>query len=329
MNNIVIGQYIPGDSWIYKLDPRIKMALLIIIMVATFLVKNPFLMMGLFLIMISVFLSSKVPFLKMIRGLKPLLFLLTFTFFIQIFSLKTGNLLFETTMYLGPLSIFSIVVVTVLYFLFKKQFKLKLVLFFLWVFLIFFLQAILPSSLIKLKDFSYQFQIYDSGLYQTSFLILRILIIIILSSLLTFTTMPTDITNGLESLLKPLKIIKFPVGELATMLSLTLRFIPSLLEETNKIIKAQASRGAEFSEASFKKKLVQIISLLIPIFVISFKRAEDLANAMEVRGYIVGGERTKIDVMKIHYYDYLALSFGIVLLATSILFRVGVFNVPL
>src|SRR5690554_4958925 len=125
------------------------MALLIIIMVATFLVKNPFLMMGLFLIMISVFLSSKVPFLKMIRGLKPLLFLLTFTFFIQIFSLKTGNLLFETTMYLGPLSIFSIVVVTVLYFLFKKQFKLKLVLFFLWVFLIFFLQAILPSSLIK------------------------------------------------------------------------------------------------------------------------------------------------------------------------------------
>jgi len=83
------------------------------------------------------------------------------------------------------------------------------------------------------------------------------------------------------------------------------------------------------AKQAFKKKLVQIISLLIPIFVISFKRAEDLANAMEVRGYIVGGERTKIDVMKIHYYDYLALSFGIVLLATSILFRVGVFNVPL
>lgn len=329
MNNIVIGQYIPGDSWIYKLDPRIKMALLIIIMVATFLVKNPFLMMGLFLIMISVFLSSKVPFLKMIRGLKPLLFLLTFTFFIQIFSLKTGNLLFETTMYLGPLSIFSIVVVTVLYFLFKKQFKLKLVLFFLWVFLIFFLQAILPSSLIKLKDFSYQFQIYDSGLYQTSFLILRILIIIILSSLLTFTTMPTDITNGLESLLRPLKLIKFPVGELATMLSLTLRFIPTLLEETQKIMKAQASRGVEFSESRFKDKVTQIISLLIPIFVIALKRAEDLANAMEVRGYIIGGKRTKIDTLKFRVSDFVVLFVSLGLLTTAILLKVGVIQIAL
>lgn len=327
MNNIVIGQYIHGDSWIYKLDPRIKISLMIIIMIATFLLKNVYLMSGMFLIMITMFLSTGVPFLKMIRGLKPILFLLTFTFFIQIFTLKTGTLLYETSMYLGPLSIFAIVVITVLYTLFKKRFKYRILLFFIWVFLIFYLQKILPSSLISLGDFKYQFEMYSEGVFQTTFLILRILIIIIVSSLLTFTTMPTDITNGLESLLRPLKVIKFPVGELATMLSLTLRFIPSLLEETNKIMKAQASRGVEFSESKLKKKLTQIISLLIPIFVISFKRAEDLANAMEVRGYIVGGTRTKIDIMKLKYFDFIALFIGFGLLTVAILFRVGVLNV--
>ena len=327
MNNIVIGQYIHGDSWIYKLDPRIKISLMVLIMIATFMLKNVYLMTGMFVIMITMFLTTGVPFLKMIRGLKPLLFLLTFTFLIQIFTLRTGTLIYETTMYIGPLSILAIVVLTILYMVIKKRFKYRIILFFLWVFLIFYLQKILPSSLINLKDFSYQFLMYSGGVFQTTFLILRILIIIILSSLLTFTTMPTDITNGIESLLKPLKVVKFPVGELATMLSLTLRFIPSLLEETNKIMKAQASRGVEFSESNLKKKLTQIISLLIPIFVISFKRAEDLANAMEVRGYVVGGIRTKIDVMKLKYFDYIALFIGLGLLTTSFLFRFGVLNV--
>ncbi len=329
MNNIVIGQYIHGDSWIYKLDPRIKISLLVIIMVATFLLKNVYLMSGMFVVMITMFLTTGVPFLKMIRGLKPLLFLLTFTFLIQVFTLKTGTLIYQTPMYLGPLSIFAIVVLTTLYTIFKKRFKFRILLFFLWIFLIFFVQKILPSSLINLTDHVYQFEMYADGVLQTSFLVLRILIIIILSSLLTFTTMPTDITNGLESLLKPLKVIKFPSGELATMLSLTLRFIPSLLEETNKIMKAQASRGVEFSESKLKKKLTQIISLLIPIFVISFKRAEDLANAMEVRGYIVGGTRTKVDIMKLKSLDFIALFIGLSLLSIAILFRVGVINVPL
>ncbi len=327
MNNIVIGQYIHGKSWIYKIDPRIKISLMLIIMIATFLLKNVYLMSGMFVIMITMFLTTGVPFLKMIRGLKPLLFLLTFTFVIQIFTLKTGTLLYETTMYLGPLSIFAMLVITILYTLFKKRFKYRVILFFLWVFLMFYVQKILPSSYLNLKDFNYQFAMYSDGVFQTTFLILRILIIIILSSLLTFTTMPTDITNGLESLLRPLKVVKFPVGELATMLSLTLRFIPSLLEETNKIMKAQASRGVEFSESKLRKKLTQIISLLIPIFVISFKRAEDLANAMEVRGYIVGGTRTKVDVMKIKYFDFIALFISLSILTIAILFRVGVLNV--
>ena len=163
----------------------------------------------------------------------------------------------------------------------------------------------------------------------TGFLILRIIIIIILSSLLTFTTIPTDITNGIESLLKPLKIIRFPVGELAMMLSLTLRFIPTLLDEANKIMKAQASRGVEFSESKFREKIVQIVSLLIPLFVVSFKRAEDLANAMDVRGYIVGGKRTKIDVMKMRISDYIAIGVVTSVLTLAILLRVGVIALAL
>ena len=132
-----------------------------------------------------------------------------------------------------------------------------------------------------------------------------------LTSLLTFTTMTTDINDGLEGILFPLKWIKVPVDVLTMMVSLTLRYIPTLLIETDKIMKAQASRGVDFKEASLKDKITQVISLLIPVFVISFKRAEDLANAMEVRGYVIGQKRTKIDVLKIKTSDYLAF-FGVI-----------------
>ena len=236
--------------------------------------------------------------------MKPLIFLLTFTFFIQMFSITEGKTLLQETMYIGPLSIMAILILLIAYFIVKKYVKFRILLFLLVVFLAFFLQAVLPSSLINFQDFTYEFIIRDKALEYTGFLLLRIMIVVMLSSLLTFTTMPTDITNGLESLLRPLKLIKFPVGELATMLSLTLRFIPTLLEETQKIMKAQASRGVEFSESRFKDKVTQIISLLIPIFVIALKRAEDLANAMEVRGYIIGGKRTKIDTLKFRVSDF-------------------------
>ena len=186
-------------------------------------------------------------------------------------------------MFLSLTSIGAIILLTVLYFWLKKYLPFKLLFFFLYVFLIFFVQALLPY----VNFHSYNLVIYDQALLKTGFLVLRIIIIIILSSLLTFTTMPTDITNGIESLLKPLNVIKFPVGELAMMLSLTLRFVPTLLEESNKIIKAQASRGVELSESKFREKITQIVSLLIPLFVISFKRAEDMADAMDVRAMLL------------------------------------------
>ncbi len=127
-----------------------------------------------------------------------------------------------------------------------------------------------------------------------------------------------DINQGLEWLLSPLKLFKIPVGIFAMLVSLTLRFIPTLMSESKKIMNAQASRGVDFNEGSLKDKVNQIISLLIPMFVISFKRAEDLSNAMEARGYIIGAKRTKLDELKLRWRDYLALTivlalFGLVI----------------
>src|SRR5690606_28605122 len=120
--------------------------------------------------------------------------------------------------------------------------------------------------------------IYDDALRHGGFIILRLVLIICISSLLTFTTKPTDLTLGIERVLSPLKLFRVQVSELALMISIALRFIPTLLEETQKILKAQTSRGADFTEGNIKDKILQIISLLIPMFIISFKRAEDLAN---------------------------------------------------
>ena len=167
--------------------------------------------------------------------------------------------------------------------------------------------------------FKYSISFTDDGLTRVGFIVLRLINLVLLSSVLTFTTSPMDLKNGLESLMKPLKVIKVPVGEIAMMISLVLRFIPTLLEETNKIIKAQASRGADFNEASLRQKMKQIISLLVPMFVVSFKRADDLANAMESRGYVIGEARTSIDVMHLTLKDYISLFLVLTLLTFLIM----------
>jgi energy-coupling factor transport system permease protein len=180
--------------------------------------------------------------------------------------------------------------------------------------MVFFLQYILPFG----NVFDYEVILYEETVLRALFIFFRIVIIIMLTSLLTFTTMTTDINDGLEGILLPLKWMKVPVDVLAMMVSLTLRYIPTLLIETDKIMKAQASRGVDFKEASLKEKVTQVISLLIPVFVISFKRAEDLANAMEVRGYVIGQKRTKIDVLKIKYTDFISLFMVILIMSLTI-----------
>lgn len=140
--------------------------------------------------------------------------------------------------------------------------------------------------------------IYEEGLKKGIFISLRFFLLILMTSLLTLTTTPIEITDGIEVLLDPLKKIKFPVHELALMMSISLRFIPTLMQETDKIMKAQMARGVEFSSGPLKERVKAIIPLLIPLFIGSFKRAEELAVAMEARGYRGGEGRTKYRLLK-------------------------------
>ncbi len=325
MNNITIGQFIPGNSWLHKLDPRIKLLSLVILLVGTFLIPIsvsviPLVTMLIIFVGIMVLTaSSGIPMRKVLNGLRPIVFLLTFTFFIQLFYVKTGSLVFDPIpMYISLTSIVGIILFLIFYNWSKKYIKTRILYFFFAAFMVFFIQASLPY----VGFTSYTLYVYDEGLLRAGFIFVRITNVIIMTSLLTFTTMTTDLNYGIESLLKPLKVIKVPVDVIAMMLSLTLRYIPTLLGETEKIMKAQASRGVDFKESKLKDKVVQIISLLIPVFVISFKRAEDLGNAMEVRGYIIGAKRTRIDQYTIGFVDILSLVVAVVILGLIIYSKV-------
>lgn len=163
--------------------------------------------------------------------------------------------------------------------------------------------------------------IYEGGLKQGIFISVRFFLLILMTSLLTLTTTPIEITDGIEVLLDPLKKIKFPVHELALMMSISLRFIPTLMEETDKIMKAQTARGVEFSGGPIKDRVKAIIPLLIPLFIGSFKRAEELATAMEARGYRGGEGRTKYRQLRWGFVDTVMLLILAGVTAALVLFR--------
>lgn len=302
MNNITIGQYVPGTSWIYKLDPRSKILFTILLIATIFIIPSFYGMLVALGVFLIVFLSTRVSIIKVINGLKPILFLLVFTFVLQLVYNKQGELLYTFNMQIGFFNLLIMLGLLVVYFLTKKYIKFKTIysiLFFVGEFLILWF---VKFDLFKWSDFV--FNIYDIGLMNATFVFIRIFIMIGITTLLTISTMSTDINNGLEWILSPLKFIKVPVSVFSMTISLTLRFIPTLYEESKKIMNAQASRGVDFQEGSLKEKVTQIISLLIPMFVISFKRAEDLSNAMEARGYVIGARRTKLDELKFKFLDY-------------------------
>jgi energy-coupling factor transport system permease protein len=320
---MTIGQYIPGNSWLHQLDPRVKMMSLIMLLISIFLIPiqgnqvDLYMLAGYLLLTILLIMSSQIPILKVLQGLRPILFLLTFTVLIQILIVMPNEKVALTqpvTFYLSWSSISALLVWFIFYQWSKKRVRFKTLYFLFSVIMVFFLQYILPFG----NVFDYEVILYEETVLRALFIFFRIVIIIMLTSLLTFTTMTTDINDGLEGILLPLKWMKVPVDVLAMMVSLTLRYIPTLLIETDKIMKAQASRGVDFKEASLKEKVTQVISLLIPVFVISFKRAEDLANAMEVRGYVIGQKRTKIDVLKIKYTDFISLFMVILIMSLTI-----------
>jgi energy-coupling factor transport system permease protein len=164
-------------------------------------------------------------------------------------------------------------------------------------------------------------KIYEEGIRQGIFISLRFFLLILITSLLTLTTTPIEITDGLETLLNPLKKVKFPVHELALMMSISLRFIPTLMQETDKIMKAQTARGVEYNSGPVKERIKAIVPLLIPLFISSFKRAEELAVAMEARGYQGGEGRTKYRLLQWGFTDTAMILFLAAVTVLLIVFR--------
>ncbi len=248
LKNITIGQYYPGNSAIHNLDARTKMIIAILLLVAVFVVKSfwGFIALGAFLgIIIGV---SKINVRQVLKSIRPLLFIIIFTFALNV-------LFFQGETILASFGVINI-------------------------------------SL--------------EGIIKAVFISIRLMLLIIATSMLTYTTSPMQLTDGMESLLAPLKKVKFPVHELAMMMSIAMRFIPTLIEETDRIMKAQTARGAEFDSKNLFKKAKNMIPLLVPLFVSAFKRADELALAMESRCYRGGENRTKFKILKMGKNDVAA-----------------------
>ncbi|MGD6818687.1 energy-coupling factor transporter transmembrane component T family protein [Metabacillus sp. 113a] len=260
---MIIGKYVPGQSFVHKLDPRSKLLLVFLFVFIVFLANNilTYAILGLFtLFVVSL---SKLPPRFLASGLKPILWIILFTFVLHIFLTKEGPVLFQ---------------------------------------------------------FSF-LSVHEGGLRQGIFISLRFLYLILMTTLLTLTTTPIEVTDGMENLLDPFKKMKLPVHELALMMSIALRFIPTLTDETDKIMKAQMARGVDFSSGPIAKRVQSIVPLLVPLFISAFKRAEELATAMEARGYQGGEGRTKYRQLKWDRQDSFLMVLLLVLTILLLLFR--------
>lgn len=251
MDKILLGRYIRGESFVHRLDPRAKMALVFYFVLIVFLCNNwqAYLLLG--VVTLLSILMSKIKLSYFVKGVMPLVWLILFTVLLQVFFTRGGTTYWQW----GPLSL--------------TQF----------------------------------------GLVNGAYVFCRFILIIFMSTLLTLTTTPLEIADATESLMKPLKVIKVPVHEIALMLSIALRFVPTLLDETTKIMNAQRSRGVDFSEGSLMQRIKAVIPLLIPLFVSALTRAEDLALAMEARGYRGGEGRSKYRLQVWHLKDTLTVLF--------------------
>lgn len=280
MKNIIIGQFVPGTSFLYKMDPRSKLLALIIFMVSTFIFKELGYMLVLLAGVLVILKLGGIPIGRIIKGLRPIVILLTFTFTFQLLFVKTGDPVYSPTLTLSTYTLVIMIAIILIWFFTKRYIKMKFIYFLLTVFaILYMLSEFTLGAIISTTDIT----IYSDGISGAFFIMVRLIIIITMSTILTLTTKPTDLNLGLEKIMKPLHYIGINSEEIAMIISIALRYIPTLLDEANKIILAQASRGVDFSEGKFKDKVVQIISLLVPMFIISFNRSDELANAMEAR----------------------------------------------
>ena len=265
LKDITLGQYFPGDSLAHRLDPRTKLILTVLYIVILFCAKG-FVSYGVvaLLLLTGVKVSGVAPR-ALVRGLKPILFIICFTAVLNLFY-TPGEALASF-----------------------------------WI-----------------------FTITKEGLVTAFFMVLRITMLIMGTFLLTYTTSPIALTDGLETLLGPLKRLKVPVHELSMIMSIALRFIPTLIEETDKIMSAQKARGADFESGNLLQRARALVPILVPLFISAFRRADELAVAMECRCYHGGEGRTKLHVLHYQLRDYLVLAaYGGVLAAVLILARFG------
>lgn len=263
IKDITIGQYLPGDSVVHRLDPRIKIILSTIFVFDLFIINSfkGYILISLFTAF--VIFIAQIPFKYIFKSLKPILWILIFTAILNAL-LTPGDVVYTK---FGP------------------------------------------------------FTVTDKGLYLAAFMVLRIVFLIVGTSVLTLTTSPIALTDGIELLLNPFKKIGVPAHELAMMMTIALRFIPTLIDETDKIIKAQKARGADFESGNVINRAKNLIPILVPLFINSFRRADELALAMEARCYKGGEGRTRMKQFTIEKKDYIASAIMIVFVAISILSR--------
>lgn len=330
MNNIALGQYVDGKSIIHKLDPRTKLLSLMLLMVAVFFIPKPidnqfgkaasFIMLGAFaLIILIIVLFTKISLLKYLNSLKQLAFLFVFTFIIQLLTPQGDKVLIPNLeLNFSIIGIAIIILWVTLFIILRKHIPCKFIVFLILVCL----SVYLLTFDLGYKFGSFNLSLYEDGLLNGSFFFMRIFLVIMLSTVLTLTTKPTDLTSAIEWYLHPLTYLKINVSIFAMIISLALRFIPTLFNETEKILKAQSSRGVDFKEGTLKEQVGQIVSLLIPMLVISFKRAADLADAMEARGYIPGAPRTKLNIMKFKIADLISFIFTLIIISLVIVVKV-------
>lgn len=318
MNSFIIGQYIPGTSFLYRMDPRSKLYALFLLMISSFFLPNIYFMAGMFVLVLLFLRIGGIKFGRIIKGLKPILILLLFTFGFQVAFIKTGSKLIDEEMSFNLLSLGAATFIFFIWIYTRRFIRFR------FTYLILTVASIILSFIYIRGGYvigDSSFVVYTDGLLNAGYIMLRLVIIITLSTMLTLTTKPTDLNLGLESMLRPLKVIKINSEELAMIISIALRYIPTLLDEANKIMLAQASRGVDFSEGKMREKVMQIISLLVPMFIISFKRSDDLADAMEARNFVPGRRRTRLHVLSWHGIDTVTTIFSGILLLSSIYVR--------
>lgn len=270
IKDITLGQYFPGESPLHKIDARIKILMSFIAIACTFASGNFLSLLFVLLCLVILILMSGISPLTILKGIKPVMFILLFTTVFQIFFTRTGKILFE------------------------------------WQFI----------------------RIYSDGIIYSMKMFLRIVMLISSASvLLTYTTSPIVLTDGIEGLLSPLKKLKVPVHDFALMMSIALRFIPTLTEETDKIMSAQRARGASFSDGSLMKRARALVSVFVPLLVSAIRRADELSTAMICRGYTGGEGRTRLRVMKIRPADIVWLIVSCLSLLSVI--ALNTFRLPL